>query len=434
MRRSFWFLLLIMLGIAIFIFVFPPRRPAAPVADYGDAPDSMDAGYYAPQSGAVPGVIVWGGMGTQARFPTVWEDGLTDSVFGPLTLDVDDFWIGRFLAMANSADIPSVEVDAIDPADPDGPPNLNRPGRTNPPLQGRADCDRENGAHNPQATGCRPVPPFIIPPNGWLVILVANPPIAWFITSVTANTTLAMEGPAHWNTLFDLDQSGTWDGPREWISQDVPFNLIPGRPTLLVTRGFQWPSSGAPFGRLIFPVWMRNMATAERVQDVVGMPDWDGRGTRDGFDRGEVEDYFLEWRPIGQVLESQGPEGEERDTTFADVLAGFTCPPSLEGGVVCTMNGPEPAAVWVACVPGGDDGGPAAGVVHLTPDEPSGAACETEGFSVFAQFEGDSVMLEVGAAPERASVILWAEPADPAMRQGTGQVGVVGGVMVPVGG
>jgi hypothetical protein len=432
MRRSFWFLVIIMLGTLIFVFSCPPQPPAAPVAEYGDAPDSMDAGYYAPQSGGVPGVIRWGGTGTQARFPTVWEDGLTDSIFGPFARDVDDFWIGRFLGMANPADIPSVELDAIDPADPDGPPNLNRPWQTTPPLQGRADCDRENGGHNPQATGCRPVPPFTIPMNGWLVILAANPPIAWFITSVTANTTLTMEGPAHWNTLFDLNQSGEWDGPGEWISQDVPFNLMPGRPTLLVTRGFQWPSSGTPFGRLIFPIWMRNMATVERVQDVVGMADWDGRGTRDGFTVGEVEDYFLEWRPIGQMLENQAAEGEEQDTATADGLVGFACPAGLEGGGMCELTGPA-AAVWVACVPDGDRGGPAAGAVRLTPDEPSGAACETERFSVFAQLEGAAVMLEVGAAPDGASVIFWAEPDDETIR-GAGPIGVTGGVMVPVGG
>lgn len=269
-------------------------------------------------------------------------------------------------------------MDAVDPTDPDGPPNLNRPGRTTPPLTGRADCDRENGVHNPQATGCTPVPPFTIPMNGWLVIFVANPPIAWFITSVTANTTMAVETPAHWNTLFDLDQSGAWDGPREWISQDVPFNLTPGLPTLLVTRGFQWPSTGTPFGRLIFPVWMRNMATVQRVQDVVGMADWDGRGTRDGFDVGEVEDYFLEWRPIGQVLESQGPEGEEGDTATAEELAVFSCPESLSGGGVCEVAGPAVAAVRVACVPGGDAGGQATGAVRLTPEEPTGAPCEAE--------------------------------------------------------
>lgn len=68
MGRLFWFLLVVLLGAVLFVLC--PQRPTPPVADYGDAPDSMDAGYYAPMAGGAPGVIVWGGAGTQGRFPT----------------------------------------------------------------------------------------------------------------------------------------------------------------------------------------------------------------------------------------------------------------------------------------------------------------------------------------------------------------------------
>jgi hypothetical protein len=47
------------------------------------------------------------------------------------------------------------------------------------------------------------------------------------------------------------------------------------------------------------------MVTSESVASAVGGGNWDGRGPDDGFEVGEVEDYFVEWKPIGQKRKDQ---------------------------------------------------------------------------------------------------------------------------------
>ena len=69
------------------------------------------------------------------------------------------------------------------------------------------------------------------------------------------------------------------------------------------------------------------MVTSESVRDKVGSG-WDGRGPEEGFAVGEVEDYFVEWQPIGQILPNPpqpiqangcGPNAGE---LFTDTLIG----------------------------------------------------------------------------------------------------------------
>jgi len=288
----------------------PPQATPTPemdLGDYGDAPDGdqgMEAGYYAPSGG--PFLFTYEATGVEGNFPTLGENDIP----GPFTLDVDEFWIGPLFGSTGSGDIPSLEDDADDPDDPDGPANLLI-------NAGGADCDKENGAHNPSATGCSPQPAYSMPMNARLVILFGHPPLGMWMTSVTASDSMGYEGPVYWNLLFDLNQDGDWDGPGEWIAQDIQVDLAPGETETLISPAFQFPTSGSPWGRLNFPYWVRSMVTSESVEDTLGMEDYDGRGLEGGFEVGEVEDYFVEWRPLG-------PRYKDKEPAEAESCAGLS--------------------------------------------------------------------------------------------------------------
>ncbi len=277
----------------------PSVTPTPPldIGDYGDAPDGdrgMESGYYAPTGG--PFLFTYQSAGVDGNFPTMGDD----PVPGPFTIDVDEFWIGPLFGSTGSGDIPSLEQDADDVNDPDGQANLLI-------NAGGADCDKENGVHNPSANGCSSQPAFSMPMNARLMIVFGQPPLGMWITSVTASDSMSYSGPVYWNLLFDLNQDGDWDGPGEWISQDVEVNLEPGETETLISPAFNFPTSGSPWGRLNFPYWVRSMVTSHSVDETLNMADYDGRGPQGGFEVGEVEDYFVEWRPIGPRYKDKEP-------------------------------------------------------------------------------------------------------------------------------
>ncbi len=268
------------------------------LGDYGDAPDGdhgMDTGYYAPTGG--PWVMTYNNAGVAAQFPTMGDD----PVPGPFMIDVDQFWIGPLFGGSNLIDTPSIEDDADDPQDPDGVANLQI-------STGRADCDKENGSHNPAGNNCMPVQAWSIPMNARLSIFFGHPPLGVWMTAVNASENMTYEGPVYWNLLIDLNQNGEWDGGVEWVVRDKVITLTPGEHETLISPAFKVPTSGSPWGRINFPFWVRSMVSSESVQDKLGSGDWDGRGTDDGFAVGEVEDYFVEWRPIGQILPVPQPQ------------------------------------------------------------------------------------------------------------------------------
>jgi len=270
--------------------------PSSLTADFGDAPDNLDAGYYAPSGG--PYLYTYDAAGIEGRFPTYGRDQIP----GAFTLQVDQFWIGPLYGRAGSGDIPSLEDDADDPNDPDGVANLTVNG-------GGADCDMENGFHSPAASGCASQAAYSMPMNARLSIMFGQPPLGIWITSVTAADNMTYSGPVYWNLLFDLNQDGDWEDGGEWIAQDVVVDLQPGETETLISPAFHFPTSGSPWGRLNFPYWVRSMVTSESVADAVGSGNWDGRGPDSGFSVGEVEDYFVEWKPIGQKRKGQGGGG-----------------------------------------------------------------------------------------------------------------------------
>ena len=281
--------------------IFPPTptpTPAAAFGDYGDAPDgeqNMDTGYYAPTGG--PWVMTYSNAGVGGRFPTMGDDPIP----GPFTIDVDEFWIGPLFGASNTMDIPSLEDDADDPQDPDRVANLQI-------TTGRADCDAENGSHDPAGDNCMPVPAWSIPMNARLSIFFGYPPLGVWFTAVNANENMSYDGPVYWNLLVDLNQNGEWDGGEEWVMRDHVITLTPGEHETLISKAFRIPTSGRPWGRINFPFWVRSMVTSESIESKFGKTDWDGRGVEEGFAIGEVEDYFVEWQPIGQILPAPQPQ------------------------------------------------------------------------------------------------------------------------------
>lgn len=329
--------------------VIPPTpTPPPTVADYGDAPDgdhNLDTGYYEPTGG--PYLFTYQNAGVGGNFPTMGDD----PVPGAFTLDVDEFWIGPLYGPSRTRDIPSLEDDADDPNDPDTVANLDI-------NSGASDCDAENGSHNPAANGCQSLPAYSLPMNARLTILFGQPPLGIWITSVTAHENMGYTGPVYWNLLFDLNQDGAWDGPGEWIARDVEVDLEPGETETLISPAFRFPTSGSPWGRLNFPYWVRSMVTSESVADAVGRGDWDGRGPEDGFAVGEVEDYFVEWQPIGKKYPDKKPAEVKSCAPVASLDLEEIAPNRTPGDLVELLPGEGVREVQVFGLPGPEQSGP----------------------------------------------------------------------------
>jgi hypothetical protein len=202
---------------------------SAPKGDYGDAPDGTDA------YNGVPG-----------KYPTRYgtANGYQGAP-GCHALTTGEETIGHGV---------SAEVDATDPNDPDGVPNL-------------VDADADERAFA-----------ILDGTTGRLAFTVAV-------------STTAPKVARHLNALIDFDQSGTWgpggNGP-EWPVKNLVVNIAPGNSATIITPAFAWGSGPVPMS----PVWMRALLSREQVDEssYSGRGEWDGSGS---FTHGEVEDYFV---------------------------------------------------------------------------------------------------------------------------------------------
>ena len=203
---------------------------AAPTGDYGDAPDGQPDLYY----------------GINGTFPTVYNT--TNSHFGRPgghTLNVGEETLGIGV---------SAEVDATDPADPDGVPNL-------------VDADSDERV-------------FVIV-QGTQARLV-------FTVSVAPN---APNVTRYANALIDFDQSGNWTagalGP-EWVVVNLEVDVAPGSSETVITPPFPWGNQSV----LPSPVWIRLLLAREEVDEALfaNVGGWDGSGQ---FAYGEIEDHLV---------------------------------------------------------------------------------------------------------------------------------------------
>jgi hypothetical protein len=340
-------------------------------------------------------------------------------------LNVNEFYIGPLFGGDFDTNVPSIEDDATDPADPDNLPNII--------LPSSPDCDKENGSHSPAGNACAPTPAFSMPMNGRLLILFGYPPLGLFTTSIVASPTLDVTGPAYWNFLIDLNQDGEW-GSGEWVAQDVPVTLTPGQSTFVSSGAFRFPTSGSPWGRLKFPLWARSMVTLEKVKDY-HPTNWDGSGIPGGFSHGEVEDYFIEWKPIGPFpppppppeptptpIVSGDPGKPEKLYCLPDQVVSITCPETITSGdmVKCDFNGTPPGGLYTICNKNfgtelagmGLSGETSIGRITLG-DHPSGSLCDGDSFfDITYQIDMDGISLQANHMPENGAVILSSGPGD----------------------
>ncbi|MGD9115896.1 MAG: PKD domain-containing protein [Dehalococcoidia bacterium] len=206
----------------------------APEADYGDAPDGQDA-YY----------------GVVGHFPTLFAT--TNSLLGRPgvhTLNVGEETLGLRV---------SAEVDALDPNDPDGRPNL-------------VDADKDERMY---------------------VITEEDEARLAFTVSVSLG---APDLTRYANALIDFDYSGNWSESsygEEWVTVNLAVDVDPGDSETVMTPLFDWngpavsPTAGWTTG-----VWMRVSLTREQVDESLFANEggWDGSGE---FTYGEIEDHFI---------------------------------------------------------------------------------------------------------------------------------------------
>jgi hypothetical protein len=199
----------------------------APSADYGDAPDGQDA---------YQGVV--------GRYPTLFNT--TNSHFGRPgghTLTIGQETLGFNV---------SAEVDATDPNDPDGVPNL-------------VDSDSDERIY---------------------IITEQNQARLAFTAAVSAG---APDITRYANALIDFDQSGNWGSGaagKEWVTVNLAVEVDPGTSDTIMTPLFNWGSQTPP----AWPVWMRLALTRTEIEEsqFANVGGWDGSGQ---FNYGEIEDY-----------------------------------------------------------------------------------------------------------------------------------------------
>jgi len=165
----------------------------------------------------------------------------------------------------------SAEVDANDPNDPDGVPNLTN-------------TDSDDGVTN------------------FFINLISIPPPTDLTVEVHGNTS----GTFYLNVLIDLNMDGRWGGvagggEAEWVVQNYPVSVTPGI-TSVTPPSFAFANGN----RLPDGAWARFALTSEMVTGT----NWDGSGT---FNSGEIEDHVV-GLPLGDgkcipllVVENDGP-------------------------------------------------------------------------------------------------------------------------------
>ncbi len=187
-----------------------------PLADFGDAPDGVAAGYPNPR------VI--------GRFPTRLSSLTAE---GP-GAHVRRPGLDRLGSRVTS------ESDADDQDDADGTPNL---------------VNRDAGDDGVLG----------------LTVSLAPPQVLARLSVAVTLDPAAPPGPRRINVLIDIDRDGHWTSPVEWVLQDWELELEPG-----ATKSFVSPAFPMLHGQVLPEgAWMRVLLTRERLQGGA----WDGSGS-----------------------------------------------------------------------------------------------------------------------------------------------------------
>jgi len=280
----------------------------APLGDYGDAPD---------------GSFPFPAYSLSGNFPTLWHHG------GAFTRVVNQEWLGPRV---------STERGATDPLDPDGHPNLLFLGST--PLAAGLDCHNDS-----------------------------NPSLDLAAKIFQANVTVAPGAPRVrrvLNVVADLNLSGKWDAPKEWVVRNCVF-LVPSPFSGRIQCPLVNSSTLTPLftqgtivkpGRIICPpkVWYRILLDRDPiVAGTIPGPwaGWDGRGPKAGFGYGEVEDYLCPCDTHTDPTATNTPTATAtptvgKQTYTATATATATCTPNT--GVPCGTSTNTPTAT-PTCTP-----------------------------------------------------------------------------------
>ena len=219
-----------------------PVASDAPEADYGDAPDGQYASY------GIPG-----------QFPTLFATANSHfGLPGGHTLNVGEETLGLRV---------SAEVDALDPFDPDGMPNL-------------VDSDRDERIY---------------------AILEQDQARLAFTVSVSLG---APDMTRHANALIDFDYSGNWSTGAygvEWVVVNLDVDVDPGDSETILTPLFAWSNPTVPPSG----VWMRLALTRTEVDESLfaNVGGWDGSGQ---YAYGEIEDKFVFLTDMPPLPEGNG--------------------------------------------------------------------------------------------------------------------------------
>ncbi len=196
-----------------------------PRGDYGDAPDGTDA---------YPGV--------PAKFPTLYTS--SSGLVGIHILHPGEETIGLSV---------SAELNANDPSDPDGVPNLV-----------------DNDLDDPIYTQ----------------ILATSIPAKARLSFKVRVDKNAPDVPRYINVLVDFDKNGSWGGNSsgvEWVVKNQKVHVPVGSVKLVHTKWFNWGN-----GMVIpTPVWVRVLLS----RDPISTDEWKGEGE---FDYGEVQDFIVD--------------------------------------------------------------------------------------------------------------------------------------------
>lgn len=255
-----------------------PIVGVAPLAEYGDAPETGFAGYSASY------------VNVEAKFPTLFNT--VNSLYGPgaHALDSGEEWLGD----PAFGGLYSYENDADDPADGDGVMNL-------------VDSD----AHDDGVVGLN-------------VNLISIPPPAVLTVDVTVNDG-APDVPRYLNVVIDLNMDGKWNGDAaggepEWVVQNFVVNVDPGTTERITTDEFAYSN-----GMILTPfTWMRVLLSRDPIDaSVYRSSGWDGSGE---FEHGEVEDYFVELPPV----DGDGENGGGGGVIWGKPAPVMVCPPKVK--------------------------------------------------------------------------------------------------------
>ena len=176
--------------------------------------------------------------------------------------------------------------------------------------------------------------------DGIPLIFATNSPgfwTGWVYVPITIDQS-APNVNRYLNVLLDCDSSGTWcNQPGEWVVRNYKVYYLPGQTYWYCIGGFSWVTFYSGMH------WLRVTVSDSKV--TANVPNgWDGSDTTgdSGFNRGETEDWLLQWHysphepiPPNDPNDPPGPTPippEDDDGNKNKPIVPFQWPPPTHRG------------------------------------------------------------------------------------------------------